>query len=111
MSNEADNSSNATGTFWDHLDELRSVLIRCVVAWGICAVAAFCFRDALFAFLFAPAHPDFITYRLLNSFVFERSGLSTFDFFEACDAALEMYLSSVRNDALTHPLDDGRQFV
>lgn len=54
-------------SFWDHLDELRSVLIRCVVAWAVCAVAAFCFRDALFAFLFAPAHPDFITYRVLNS--------------------------------------------
>ena len=54
-------------SFWDHLDELRSVLIRCVVAWGICAVAAFCFREALFAFLFAPTHPDFITYRLLRS--------------------------------------------
>ena len=54
-------------SFWDHLDELRSVLIRCVVAWGICAVAAFCSRDALFAFLFAPSHPDFITYRLLRS--------------------------------------------
>ena len=66
-------------SFWDHLDELRSVLIRCVVAWGVCAVAAFCFRDALFAFLFAPSHPDFITYRWLNSFVFEHSGLSTFD--------------------------------
>lgn len=56
-----------TKSFWDHLDELRSVLIRCVVAWAVCAVAAFCFRDALFAFLFAPAHPDFITYRILNS--------------------------------------------
>ena len=54
-------------SFWDHLDELRSVLIRCVVVWGICAVAAFCFRDALFSFLFAPAHPDFITYRFLRS--------------------------------------------
>ncbi len=54
-------------SFWDHLDELRNVLIRCVVAWGICAVAAFCFRDALFAFLFAPARPDFITYRLLRA--------------------------------------------
>lgn len=54
-------------SFWDHLDELRSVLIRCVVAWAVCAVAAFCFRDALFAFLFAPAHSDFITYRILNS--------------------------------------------
>lgn len=54
-------------SFWDHLDELRGVLIRCVVGWAVCAVAAFCFRDALFAFLFAPAHPDFITYRILNS--------------------------------------------
>ncbi|MBQ7631800.1 MAG: twin-arginine translocase subunit TatC [Paludibacteraceae bacterium] len=52
-------------SFWDHLDELRSVLIRCVVAWGICAVAMFCLRDYLFAFLFWPAQPDFITYRLL----------------------------------------------
>ncbi len=61
-----------TKSFWDHLDELRSVLIRCVVAWGICAVAAFCFRDALFAFIFAPARPDFITYRVLKN-------LSTFN--------------------------------
>lgn len=54
-------------SFWDHLDELRSVLIRCVVAWAVCAVAAFCFRDTLFAVLFAPSHPDFITYRLLRA--------------------------------------------
>lgn len=42
------------------------MLVRCVVAWLVCAAAAFCCRDMLFAFLFAPAHPDFITYRLLN---------------------------------------------
>lgn len=54
-------------SFWDHLDELRSVLIRCVVAWAVCAVAAFCFRDTLFAVLFAPSHPEFITYRLLRA--------------------------------------------
>ncbi len=67
-------------SFWDHLDELRSVLIRCVVAWAVCAVAAFCFRDALFAFLFAPAHPDFITYRVLeNLSTFNSQLLSTFN--------------------------------
>lgn len=55
-----------TKSFWDHLDELRGVLIRCVLAWAVCAVAAFCFRDALFAFLFAPAQSDFITYRFLD---------------------------------------------
>ena len=45
-------------TFWDHLDELRTVLIRCVVAWVICAAAMFCLRDYLFTFLFWPAQPD-----------------------------------------------------
>jgi sec-independent protein translocase protein TatC len=55
-----------TPSFWDHLEELRGVLVRCVVAWLACAAAAFCCRDMLFAFLFAPAHPDFITYRWLN---------------------------------------------
>lgn len=55
-----------TLSFWDHLEELRGVLMRCVVAWLVCAAAAFCCREALFAFLFAPARPDFITYRLLN---------------------------------------------
>ncbi|MBQ7697790.1 MAG: twin-arginine translocase subunit TatC [Paludibacteraceae bacterium] len=53
-------------TFWDHLDELRAVLIRCLIAWAVCAAAMFCFRDILFAVLFAPASPDFITYRLID---------------------------------------------
>lgn len=53
-------------SFWDHLDELRSVLIRCVVAWVVCAGVCFCFRNTLFYFLFAPSRPDFITYRLLR---------------------------------------------
>lgn len=52
-------------SFWDHLDELRSVLIRCVVAWVVCAAAMFCLREPLFAFLFAPAQPDFFLFRLL----------------------------------------------
>lgn len=66
-------------SFWDHLDELRTVLIRCVVAWVVCAAAMFCLRDLLFAFLFAPAQPDFITYRLLER-LSETLQLSTFDF-------------------------------
>ena len=56
-----------TPSFWDHLDELRGVLIRCAIAWVVCAAAMFCLRDYLFAFLFAPSQPDFIIYRLLRS--------------------------------------------
>ncbi len=45
------------------------------------------------------------------AFVFERSGLSTFDFFEACDASLKVYLSAVLDDTFPHPFDDARQLV
>lgn len=54
-----------TPSFWDHLDELRSVLIRCVIAWIVCAGGMFCLRNYLFDFLFAPAQPDFILFRWL----------------------------------------------
>lgn len=66
-------------SFWDHLDELRSVLLKSLGVWAVAFVGAFCCKDLLFEWLFAPTQPDFITYRLLNAFFFERSGLSTFD--------------------------------
>ena len=66
-------------SFWDHLDELRSVLIRCVVAWLVCAVAMFCLREPLFAIIFAPSRPDFITYRLLEQLPSFNFQLSTFN--------------------------------
>ena len=50
-------------TFWEHLDELRTVLLKSLAAWVIGAMAAFCFKDALFAVLFAPSSADFILYR------------------------------------------------
>ena len=43
-------SDTPTMTFWDHLDELRSVIIR----------------DELFAIVLAPRSSDFITYRLMG---------------------------------------------
>lgn len=54
-------------SFWAHLDVLRGVLLRCLAAWAVCSVAAFCFKDALFGFVFAPAQDDFCLYRLLGS--------------------------------------------
>lgn len=52
-------------TFWDHLDELRGVILKSLAAWCVAAIGAFCFKEQLFAFLFAPAQPDFIIYRAL----------------------------------------------
>ena len=52
-------------SFWEHLDVLRGVLVRIAVVVLVCAVAAFCFKDSLFALLLAPNSPDFFLYRLL----------------------------------------------
>ena len=53
-------------TFWDHLDVLRSSLIRMGVAIVVFAVAAFCLKEPLFSVVLAPRSSDFITYRLLG---------------------------------------------
>ena len=53
-------------TFWDHLDELRSVLIRILIITVLAAVVAFCLKDELFAVVLAPRTGDFITYRLMG---------------------------------------------
>lgn len=41
-------------SFWDHLDELRKVLLRSLCTWLICSLAAFCCKQWLFAFLMRP---------------------------------------------------------
>ena len=53
-------------TFWDHLDELRSVIIRILVITVLAAIVAFCLKDELFAIVLAPRTGDFITYRLMG---------------------------------------------
>lgn len=53
-------------TFWDHLDQLRGVLVRVVAIVVLFAVAAFIFKEQLFSIVLAPKSDDFITYRLLR---------------------------------------------
>lgn len=53
-------------TFWDHLDVLRSSLIRMGVAVVVFAVAAFCLKDEMFSVVLAPRSSDFVTYKLLG---------------------------------------------
>lgn len=50
-------------TFWEHVEVFRKVLFRCLAVWLVCAIAAFCFKNALFGVLFAPSQSDFILYR------------------------------------------------
>ena len=53
-------------TFLEHLDELRSCLIRVAAVVLVLAAVAFCFKEWLFAVILAPSHGDFITYRFLG---------------------------------------------
>ena len=56
----------ATMTFWDHLDVLRSSLIKMGVAVVVFAIAAFLMKETLFSVVLAPRSSDFVTYRLLG---------------------------------------------
>ena len=53
-------------TFWDHLDELRTVIIRTLVVTVVAAAVAFCLKDQLFEVVLAPRTSDFITFRLFG---------------------------------------------
>ena len=59
-------SETPTMTFWDHLDELRSVIIRSVVVTVVAAAVAFCLKEQLFEIVLAPRSSDFITFRLMG---------------------------------------------
>lgn len=54
-------------TFWDHLDELKKVLIRVLVVVVIFTVTAFVCKEWLFDLILAPGKPDFVFYRALGS--------------------------------------------
>ncbi len=47
-------------TFWDHIDELRKVIMHCLIVIGVFAALAFVFKDELFAIVFAPKSSDFL---------------------------------------------------
>lgn len=64
-------------TFWQHLDELRGVILRTLGGIALCAAVAFCFKDTLFSVILAPTHADFFTYRLLGAEPFRLSLVNT----------------------------------
>lgn len=53
-------------TFWWHLDELRTVLIRISLVSVLCGIVAFLFKEEVFSIVLAPKSQDFVTYRVLE---------------------------------------------
>lgn len=62
-------SEKAEMTFIDHLEELRSHIIRSVLAILVMATVIFIYRDWIFDYIIlGPVNPDFISYRALCNF-------------------------------------------
>ena len=53
-------------SFWEHLDVLRSSLIRIVAVSVLCGTVAFLFKEVVFSVVLAPKDADFVTYRMLE---------------------------------------------
>lgn len=60
-------SNNSELSFWEHLDELRSCIVRILLAVLLFGVVAFCFKDFVFSIILAPKRADFVTYQLFKS--------------------------------------------
>ena len=73
----ATEKSGETGTFWDHLEELRGCIIRIICVVALFAILAFCFKDLLFKVVLAPRSSDFVTFRLLGVEPFTISLMNT----------------------------------
>lgn len=52
-------------SFWEHLDVLRAAIVKSLLVAVVFGLAAFCFKEELFAVILAPKDAGFITYRLL----------------------------------------------
>lgn len=54
-------------TFWEHLDVLRSVIIRIAVIMTVLGIGFFCVMPSIFdSIVLAPCRPDFPLYRLFD---------------------------------------------
>lgn len=61
-----ESNSETTATFWEHLDVLRSVIVRSLLVVGIAAVAAFLLKEPLFRVVLAPSSSQFFVYQWLG---------------------------------------------
>lgn len=52
-------------SFWEHLDVLRSALLKIIVVTVVFGIVAFLFKETLFYIVLAPKESDFVTYRWL----------------------------------------------
>ena len=61
--------NNGMMTFGGHLEVLRQMLFRVIAVAGFFSIIIFCLKDITWRFLLAPSEWDFITYRIIESFI------------------------------------------
>lgn len=69
--------SSEYASFWEHLDELRSRLIRMLILLALVTVVAFLLKEQLFNIVLAPRSSDFVTYRLMGVSAFSIQLINT----------------------------------
>lgn len=88
-------ANNGSQPFWEHLDELRAVVIRVICAVVVTGIIAFCFKEQLFTVVLAPGDAKFITYRLLDN-IASLTGAVTEDF------AIQLINTGVARQFIVH---------
>lgn len=58
-------SDSGKQSFWEHLDVLRSTLLKITAVTVVFGIVAFLFKETLFSIVLAPKEAGFITYRWL----------------------------------------------
>lgn len=62
-------TDKAEMSFWDHLEDLRWVLVRVISAMAVCMIASFVFVPDIFdRVVMAPSRSDFFFYRFWSGF-------------------------------------------
>ena len=61
-----------TQSFWEHLDVLRTAIVKIVAVAVVFGIAAFCFKEELFAVVLAPKDDGFVTYRCSTAWRYGR---------------------------------------
>lgn len=59
-------NDNSKGSFWEHLDVLRTILIKVSIVTVSFGVVAFLLKEEVFAIVLAPKNADFITYKVIG---------------------------------------------
>lgn len=70
-------AENEELSFWDHLDILRSIILKVIIVGGACTLLAFYFKDPIFKIVLAPKDHGFITYKMLRTESFGISLINT----------------------------------